>query len=69
MRYLSFSIFCIFLLSGCTEIMPWEKDILAKKTMSIDGYDSTISKINEHIYTSKEGSKGGSIGGGGCGCN
>lgn len=62
-------IFSILLFSGCTQVMPWEKDILAKETMAIDGYDSQVSKIAEHIYYSKEGTKGGGAGGGGCGCN
>lgn len=59
----------LFSMYGCVEVMPWEKDILAKKSMALEGYDAQITKIQEHIYTSKEGTKGGGAAGGGCGCN
>lgn len=52
------------------EVKPWEKGILAEENMQLGGGDAMIKKVNEHIFTSKEGSFGGNgIGGGGCGCN
>ena len=65
------SICALVFFSGCAkEIKPWEKDTLAKKTMKESGPTPLIKKFEEHIYYSKEASKGGSgISGGGCGCN
>lgn len=58
------------LLCGCESVQPWEKATLAKETMSAVGPVPGLSKIDQHIYTSKEATKGGTgVGGGGCGCN
>ncbi len=56
---------------GCIqEVQPWEKGILAKETMKEGGINNLSKKYDDHIYYSKEATKGGgSIGGGGCGCN
>jgi len=61
----------ILLLSGCIEdVKPWEKEILAKKMMKNGGINPIAKQFQEHIYFSKEASKGGSgVSGGGCGCN
>jgi len=60
------------LASGCTSFappQPWEKGDLAKPAMRFDG-DALAAKATRHVYQSKEGaSAGGSVGGGGCGCN
>ena len=55
--------------SGCTQIKPWERDILAQDNMKLD--PSPIeTALDEHIYFSKEAASGGQgVGGGGCGCN
>jgi hypothetical protein len=51
------------------DVKPWQKGILAKKQMSLQG-DPIDGYVDEHIYFSKEGSTGGKgVGGGGCGCN
>jgi len=43
---------------------------LAKKTLKESGMNPINKQFEEHIYFSKEASKGGSgISGGGCGCN
>lgn len=58
-------------LSGCANlgVEPWERDLLAKKEMSLNN-DPIDSSLDDHIYFSKEASSGGkSFGGGGCGCN
>jgi len=62
----------MFLMSGCSSmntVKPWDKDLLAKKSMQpVPDYFENF--YDEHIYFSKEASSGGqSVGGGGCGCN
>ncbi len=62
----------IFLLSGCSvkDVQPWEKETLAKDSMQNNAGNSLFSKFENHIYFSKEASKGGGgVAGGGCGCN
>lgn len=62
----------ITLNSACSiqDVKPWQKGILADKTMRFGGPNPMIKKFDEHIYTSKESTKGGSgVSGGGCGCN
>ena len=58
--------------SGCATFnppQPWEKGDLAKPAMQFDA-DALDAKLEQHIYTSKEGAAGGfGVGGGGCGCN
>ncbi len=60
------------LVSGCATFappQPWEKGDLAKTAMRFDG-DVLATKATQHVYQSKEGATaGGSVGGGGCGCN
>ena len=56
---------------GCAfePVQPWDKDVLAKRKMQLDGYP-VDNYLDDHIYFSKEGSSGGqAVGGGGCGCN
>lgn len=59
-------------LYGCASlerVQPWERDVLARKSMQLDGYPLD-AYLDEHIYYSKESASGGQgIGGGGCGCN
>ena len=68
---LLYTICTLILFSGCAkEIKPWEKETLAKKTMNESGPTPLLKKYEEHIYYSKEASKGGGgVSGGGCGCN
>jgi len=59
-------------LAGCATFDPpksWEKGELAKPEMQFAA-DRLEARMNQHVYTSKEGASGGdAIGGGGCGCN
>jgi len=56
-------------LSSCTNIKPWQRDVLSKKTMQFNA-NKVNSAMATHFYYSKEGSSGGSgFSGGGCGCN
>ena len=65
------SICALSMFSGCVkEIKPWEKETLAKATMQESGTNPLATKYEEHIYFSKEASRGGNgVAGGGCGCN
>lgn len=66
-----FLLFSISLLGGCHTlgIKPWERDLLAKKSMQLDAYPID-SALDDHIYFSKEAVSGGrGFSGGGCGCN
>ena len=68
---LSLSVGMIFLFTGCIKkVEPWEKGILGSENMQNNSGNSLASGYQEHIYYSKESSKGGSgVSGGGCGCN
>lgn len=70
MRYL-YLVFVLAFLSGCIkDVQPWEKATLSKESMKEGGPNKLVTKFHEHIYYSKEATKGGGkIGGGGCGCN
>jgi hypothetical protein len=61
------------LLQGACSIQPWvkpyERDRLADPIMSWDR-DVISGEYLDHIYESREGSRGGTgAAGGGCGCN
>ena len=61
-----------FALSSCpiVPVKPWQKGTLAQDIVKFGGPNPMIKKFEEHIYTSKEGTKGGGgVSGGGCGCN
>lgn len=71
MVQLFLSLGLLFMLSGCVqEVKPWEKGMLSKETMEPAGGNVLAHKFEEHVYFSKEASKGGGgVAGGGCGCN
>ena len=62
------------LLAGCAglkpaAVKPWERGALSLPAMQPDA-EPMISACDDHIYFSREASKGGrSYAGGGCGCN
>jgi len=66
------------LLSGCSsigtaltyeEVKPWERGALAQDAMQ-PVIDSMDQNVDDHIYFSREATTGGgSVRGGGCGCN
>ncbi len=60
------------LLNACVHVehvKPWEREILSRPGMQTDP-NPMISGCDDHVYFSREASKGGrSYGGGGCGCN
>lgn len=56
-------------LSACANVKPWERETLSHQGMQLDP-SPIINSCDDHIYFSREASKGGrSFGGGGCGCN
>ena len=58
-----------FGISGCATVRPWDRDLLAKKSMRFVPLPHELA-VDDHIYFSKEGSTGGmDAAGGGCGCN
>lgn len=65
------TVLCLVLASGCSlqPVQPWDRDVLAQRKMQLDPYPNDTF-LDEHIYFSKEASRGGAgVGGGGCGCN
>lgn len=69
-KYLLISLLAL-MLGGCVnEVKPWEKEQLASEQMQPDGGNKLQKQYQEHVYFSKEGTKGGTgVAGGGCGCN
>ena len=70
MKYLL--VFLLIFFAGCSikEVKPWQKGTLAKESMQFSGGNGSLRKFTNHIYFSKEASKGGSgVATGGCGCN
>ena len=70
-RFIMMISFLSLILSGCIQdVKSWEKETLAKETMQEAGHDKPLHAFKEHIFFSKEATKGGTgVGGGGCGCN
>ena len=68
----SLVLFMALVTAGCATMeppKPWERGDLTKASMQIDP-DKLETKIQQHVYTSKEAATGGyGVGGGGCGCN
>ncbi|MEW6996314.1 DUF4266 domain-containing protein [Colwelliaceae bacterium BS250] len=64
-----FLILCFTSACSSLGVEPWERDLLARKEMSLNSSPIDAS-LDDHIYFSKEASSGGrSFAGGGCGCN
>ena len=61
-------ILATFFMTGCAAVNPWEREILADRTMN---YSTEMDESAlDHFYSAREGSAGGfGSGGGGCGCN
>jgi len=63
--------FLSLFLAGCIQdVKSWEKGKLAKETMKKEAGNDLRAAFKEHVYFSKEATKGGTgVSGGGCGCN
>jgi hypothetical protein len=57
------------LCAGCAGLKPWERVKLADYLMRPDR-DPLRGSLADHVYFTREAAAGGgSVGGGGCGCN
>jgi hypothetical protein len=60
---------CLWLVTGCQTVKPWQRGALADPTMRPDR-DPLGVALDEHVFFSREATSGGrGVGGGGCGCN
>ena len=67
--WVTFFAFVVLSSSGCVQVKPWERELLAREDMKWTP-DSLEGNMRAHIFFSKEGALvGGGAGGGGCGCN
>ena len=71
-RFLSAKYAVLFLaamLASCEAVPAYQRGDLARTEMSFEP-DPLESRLNQHIYFSKEASTGGNgVAAGGCGCN
>jgi hypothetical protein len=59
----------VLAVAGCVNVQPYERGQLAERSMRMPPRPVDAA-LDQHIYFSKEGSRGGADGGGGgCGCN
>lgn len=57
------------LLGGCVTVRPEQREYLAQPSMTF-GSDGESLAQEEHVFANREGSVGGgTVTGGGCGCN
>lgn len=68
-----FAVLTLLAAAGCSSVKPWvkpyERDRMADPIMSWDR-DAISSQFLDHVYESREGSRGATGNtGGGCGCN
>lgn len=57
------------MLAACEAVPAYQRGDLARQEMAFDA-DPLESRLNQHIYFSKEASTGGNgVAAGGCGCN
>lgn len=62
-------LFFPFILGGCVNVEPWERENLAKNEMQLVP-NALQNQFTTHINFSREGTEGGyGLEGGGCGCN
>lgn len=59
-----------FLACACAPVASYQRGYLARPDMAVQPADAGTAKAIEKVYSAKEGARGGgTIGGGGCGCN
>jgi hypothetical protein len=62
-------IFLLALAGGCVRVKPYERELLAKPTMTFQP-DPHEDVLDNHMLEAREGASGGyGSAGGGCGCN
>ncbi|HEY1587535.1 MAG TPA: DUF4266 domain-containing protein [Polyangia bacterium] len=58
-----------FVVGGCVRVKPYERELLAKPTMTFQP-DPHEDVLDNHMLEAREGAAGGyGSAGGGCGCN
>ena len=66
---LAFLIVSLSLAAGCVRVKPYERELLAKPTMTFQP-DPHEDVLDLHMLEAREGAVGGyGSAGGGCGCN
>jgi hypothetical protein len=69
MMKLTVVIFLATLAGGCVRVKPYERELLAKPTMTFQP-DPHEDVLDNHMLEAREGAAGGyGSAGGGCGCN
>jgi hypothetical protein len=69
MRVLVLCLLALPLMSGCARVKPYERELLAKPTMTFQP-DPHEDVLDLHMLEAREGAIGGyGSAGGGCGCN
>ncbi len=69
MKRIAFACFFVFTLAGCVRVKPYERELLAKPTMTFQP-DPHEDVLDNHMLEAREGAAGGyGSAGGGCGCN
>ena len=67
--WIAFGVLLALASAGCATVRPEQRAILADPTMQFDAKSSDQAAL-EHALDNREGSTGGgSVRGGGCGCN
>jgi hypothetical protein len=62
-------VFVILAVGGCARVKPYERELLAKPTMTFQP-DPHEDVLDNHMLEAREGAAGGyGSAGGGCGCN
>jgi len=57
------------LTAACAPVAPYQRAYLAREDMALDANPGTMKAL-EKTFSAKEAAQGGgSVGGGGCGCN
>ena len=54
---------------GCAPVAPYQRGYLARPDMSLEESAGTAKALEKTFAAKEAASGGGSVGGGGCGCN
>jgi hypothetical protein len=55
--------------SGCAPVAPYQRGYLARPDMALEESAGTAKALEKTFAAKEAASGGGSVGGGGCGCN
>lgn len=58
-----------FAAAACTPVAPYQRGYLARPDMALDPGPGTAKPLEKTFAAKEAASGGGSVGGGGCGCN